>query len=66
MDKGGFAIGDIDADSVLQTVDLAVALKDIEMPTQHDYADTNTVAKVVKIIQGYTDIINEWVRRKNL
>jgi len=64
VDKGSFTIGSIDAKSVLQTISLAISLKDLEMPTPPDYTDLNTAAKVIKIIQGYTGIINERVWRK--
>jgi len=64
VDKGGFAVGGINAKSVLQAIDLAVSLKDFIMPTPSDYTDINTAAKVVKIIQGYTGIVNERIWRK--
>jgi len=65
VDKGGFIVGGINANSVLQAIALAVSTKNFEMPTPSDYADQNTATKVIKIIQGYTRIINDRVWRKN-
>jgi len=64
VDKGGFIVGGIDAKSVLQSVELAVKLKDFEMPAVPDYEDYGTSAKVIKIIQGYTGIVNDRIWRK--
>lgn len=66
MDKGNFIIGSISTEQVLQAVDLAVAMHsngDLGLTTP-DYADENVSAKVVKIIQSYTGIINRTVWRK--
>lgn len=67
MEKGNFVIGSLTADSVLQAVDLAVAMHSnshlgIATP---DYADENVSVKVVKIIQSYVGIVNRMVWRKN-
>jgi UDP-N-acetylglucosamine 2-epimerase len=66
MDKGNFIIGSITTEQVLQAVDLAVAmyLNDDMGVTTPDYADENVSAKVVKIIQSYTGIVNRMVWRK--
>lgn len=66
MDKGVFTIGSITEEQVLQAVDLAVSMHEngddgISVPA---YADENVSAKVVKIIQSYTGIINRMVWRK--
>jgi len=66
MDKGNFIIGSISTEQVLQAVDLAVDMYtngDLGLTTP-DYADENVSAKVVKIIQSYTGIINRTVWRK--
>lgn len=67
MDSGVFVIGSITSEQVMQAVDLAV-----EMHANGDdgltvpaYADGNVSAKVIKIIQSYTGIINKMVWRKN-
>jgi len=64
VDKGSFIVGGIDSQSVLQAIELAVALRDERPPNVPDYQDDNVAAKVVKIIQGYTGIINDRIWRK--
>lgn len=66
LDKGVFTIGSISTEQVLQAVDLAV-----EMHRNGDdacdvpaYTDDNVSTKVVKLIQGYTGIINRMVWKK--
>jgi len=66
IDKGVLIIGSIDSNSVLQAVNLAV-----EMHANNDwpvkvpaYIDENVSAKVIKIIQAYTPIINKFIWRK--
>lgn len=66
MDKGVFTIGNITTDQVLQAVDLAVSMNangdaPADVPA---YTDNNVSAKVIKIIQSYTGIINRMVWRK--
>ena len=67
MDKGVFTIGGITTEEVLQAVDLAVTMhkNDDEAAVVPAYTDDNVSAKVVKIIQSYTGIINRMVWRKN-
>lgn len=66
IDKGNFILGSITTEQVLQAVDLAVRMNaegdlGAEVP---NYADENVSAKVVKIIQSYTGIVNKMVWRK--
>ncbi len=63
VDKGNFIIGGITEREVLQAVELAVSMfADGERGSPvPDYTEKNVSAKVVKIIQGYTNIINEEV-----
>ena len=66
MDKGVFTIGSITTEQVLQAVDLAVTMhangdNTVEVPA---YVDQNVSAKVVKLIQSYTGIINRMVWKK--
>ncbi len=66
MDKGIFTIGCITSEQVLQAVDLAVSMYEngddgLTVPA---YADENVSAKVVKLIQSYTGIVNKMIWRK--
>ena len=66
MEKGCFFLAGIDGKNLLQTVETAVAMHangegGILVP---DYADQNVSAKVVKIIQSYTGVVNNVVWKK--
>ena len=66
MDKGVFTIGSISTELVLQAVDLAVSMHQngddaVDVP---GYVDNNVSAKVIKIIQSYTGIVNKMIWRK--
>lgn len=66
VDKGVFTIGGISVESVLQAVEMAATFDTAddhgtEVP---DYSEKNVSTKVIKIIQGYTQIVNKMVWRK--
>jgi UDP-N-acetylglucosamine 2-epimerase (non-hydrolysing) len=66
LDKGCFVLAGIDEKSLLQAVDTAVTMVEcgdngIPVP---DYVEENVSAKVVKIIQSYTGVVNKMVWRK--
>ncbi len=66
MDRGNFILAGITTDQVLQAIDTAVSMNrngDLGLPVK-DYQDENVSAKVVKIIQSYTGIVNSMVWRK--
>ncbi len=66
LDKGAFILAGITTGQVLQAVDTAVAMNargDFAVPVP-DYMDENVSAKVVKIIQSYTGVIDKMVWRK--
>lgn len=66
MDKGCFLLAGIDKKSLLQAVDIAVQMNlngDYGIPVP-DYADENISAKVIKIIQSYTGVVEKMVWRK--
>ncbi len=68
LDKGVFTIGGTTPEEVLRAAALAVAMQQnadngLTVP---DYADENVSAKVVKLIQSYTGIVNRFVWRKSL
>lgn len=67
LDKGCFILSGIDEKGLLQSVELAVEMNregnyGIPVP---DYEDKNVSAKVVKIIQSYTGIVDRMVWRKD-
>lgn len=66
MDNAVFTIGSITEEQVLQAVDTAVEMyKNGDLAgTVPAYTDDNVAAKVIKIIQSYTGIINKMVWRK--
>lgn len=66
LDKGCFVLAGIDEKSLLQAVDTAVQMtldEEDGLPVP-DYVDENVSAKVVKIIQSYTGVVNKMVWRK--
>lgn len=68
IDKGVFTIGSISTEQVLQAVDLAVEMHKngddaCDVPA---YLDDNVSAKVMKLIQSYTGIINRMVWKKTV
>ena len=68
LDKGCFVLAGIDTDSLLRAVATAVTLHkngDHGVPVP-DYTDTNVSAKVVRLIQSYTGVVNKMVWRKEL
>lgn len=66
LDKSCFVLAGIDRNNLVQAVKIAVDCVSngdfgIEVP---DYADRNVSAKVVKLIQSYTSVVNKMVWRK--
>lgn len=66
LDKGTIVVGGIKQEDVLRAAQLAVAMHENGEPVvmAEDYADENVSAKVVKIIQSYTHIVNKttWLK----
>jgi UDP-N-acetylglucosamine 2-epimerase (non-hydrolysing) len=66
LDKGVIIIGGINKCDVLQSVELCRTMwknKELILPVT-DYMDTNVSAKVIKIIQSYTKIVNKVIWNK--
>ncbi len=66
LDKGCFVLAGIDEKSLLQAVDTAVAMNensDLGVPVP-DYVEENVSAKVVRLIQSYTGVVDRMVWRK--
>ena len=66
LDKGSFIIGGIKTGDIEQAIELSRNMKENRESTllAEDYKDENVSVKVVKIIQSYTKLINEFVWRK--
>lgn len=60
VDRGGFTLGGISAERLLQAVRTEVALAGGESPVP-DYVDERCGAKVVKLVQGCTDYVSNHV-----
>lgn len=67
LDKGTVVIGGITQESVQQAAELAIAMQRNGEPRAMpaDYEDVNVAAKVVKLIQSYTPIVNQTVWLKH-
>ena len=67
LDKGCFLLAGIDTDSLLQAVEMAVAMKKdgLRCTTVPDYQEENVSMKVARIIQSYTGIVDRQVWRKD-
>lgn len=68
LDKGGILLGGVTAGDILQAVELCRAMwvngeRGVPVP---DYMDENVSVKVIKLIQSYTQIINQMVWRKDI
>lgn len=66
LDKAGFILAGIDEASLLQAIDIAIAMNaegDYGIPVPVYVEDVAN--KVVKIIQSYTGVVNKMVWRKN-
>ncbi len=66
LDKGCFVLAGIEGSGLLRAVDTAVEMNrsgDHGIPVP-DYVDENVSTKVVKIIEGYTGVVNKMVWRK--
>ncbi|MBO4905017.1 MAG: UDP-N-acetylglucosamine 2-epimerase (non-hydrolyzing) [Lachnospiraceae bacterium] len=66
LDKGTIVIGGIKSSDVCQAVELAVSMFENNEKTAEpsDYIDENVSAKVVRLIQSYTHIVNKTVWMK--
>lgn len=66
LDKGVFTIGCINSDTIIQAVDLTVAMwENGDIATfVPAYCDEAVSMKVIKIIQSYTGIVNKMIWRK--
>ncbi|KAF0207828.1 MAG: UDP-N-acetylglucosamine 2-epimerase (non-hydrolyzing) [Actinomycetota bacterium] len=68
IDAGTVVIGGITGPDIEQALELAVAMSDAqeEVGSVADYGDTCVSTKVVKVIQGYANIVDITTWRKNM
>lgn len=59
IDAGTIVLGGITTDQVINAIEIARGLFDVNIELPKEYEVTNTSARVIKVIQGYTSIINK-------
>ncbi len=60
IDKGTVILGNLNSNNIINSIDMTLdTFKLSNKIIPYDYMDNNVSMKVVKIIQGYTDIINK-------
>lgn len=66
VDKGTIILGGNHASNIIQSIEVVKQMEVDQAPMiePYDYQDSNVSLKVVKIIQGYKDIINHNIWRK--
>ncbi|MCR5041322.1 MAG: UDP-N-acetylglucosamine 2-epimerase (non-hydrolyzing) [Clostridia bacterium] len=64
VERGVLLLGSLSSESVLRAVDTAISSFGQGIPDVPDYTQTNVSDKIVKIITGYTPVINEFIWRK--
>lgn len=67
IDKGSVLLAGITASSIIQSIEIvrSVWIDNEDRPNVQDYQDLDVSAKVVKLIQGYTRIVDDLVWRKH-
>ena len=63
MERGCFVLSGVKEEGLLQSVDMAVKMRDSGSSVVPDYRDTNVSDKIVKLIQSYTRVVDEFVWR---
>lgn len=59
IDAGTIVLGGITTDQVINAIEISRGLFDVNIELPKEYEVTNTSARVIKVIQGYTSIINK-------
>ena len=59
IDAGTIVLGGITTDQVVNAIEIARGLFDVNIELPKEYLVTNTSARVIKAIQSYTSIINK-------
>lgn len=63
MERGCFILSGVKEEGLLQSVEMAVRMRDSLSSAVPDYRDINVSDKIVKIIQSYTRVVDEFVWR---
>jgi UDP-N-acetyl-L-fucosamine synthase len=63
LDSGTIIVGGIESNGILQSIEMATSIAVIDNfeVTVKDYSDLHVSLKVVKLIQSYTKIINDYI-----
>lgn len=64
LDKGTIILGGVTESEISQAVEIAINTRDENFIESNDYSDAVSL-KVVKIIQSYTNIVNQVIWQKN-
>jgi UDP-N-acetylglucosamine 2-epimerase (non-hydrolysing) len=62
IDSGNLILGSVDEKNILNSIELAINLKSVSEPIDYDSPDCSE--RIVKIIQGYTSVVNSEVWKK--
>ena len=62
IDSGNLILGSVDKKNILNSIELAINLKSVSEPIDYDSPDCSE--RIVKIIQGYTSVVNSEVWKK--
>ena len=63
VDFGTIVLGNLDVDSILQSVEIALNTSIKEIP--NEYSRENVSDSIIKIIQGKTNVVNKEIWKKN-
>ena len=63
MERGCFVLSGVREEGLLQSVDMAVKMRENGSSVVPDYKDANVSDKIVKLIQSYTRVVDEFVWR---
>ena len=65
IDYGSIVLGNIDKDSMVQSVEIAVkTFSEDHLEIPHEYYAENVSTRIVKVIQGYTSVVNREIWKK--
>ena len=59
IDAGTIVLGGITEDQILNSIEIARGLHDVDIQQPFEYEVKNTADRVIKVIQSYTSIVNK-------